>query len=314
MKPSIVYGFVRSRQLEGTYPGKPGTGLWVSTSLRVRKGWGFVEENDWPYPLKGDPWPPIEPPGLDEKAKKNGRLLAYMRIRSYDDCVALLRTNKNGIFNLSGVLVAFQIDSTWNNTKGIIPKPDGRPITDSHLVVIERYFEGIDHPLYFWNSWGAKWGCNGYGFLPREYFLSRLLEAWIMIPADILPPVAYSSATTLRIWEIEEPLGGTLHGMEIFDGTADEIIGWAFAVERQTLAFLDIEELFVRPDWRRHGYASQLTSELMRLAERRGRKLRAWIPHSDYGTQNIASVRAIMRKLRLGVIRSSVRWAAAVAR
>ena len=102
--------------------------------------------------------------------------------------------------------------------------------------------------------------------------------------------------------------------MEIFDGTADEIIGWAFAVERQTLAFLDIEELFVRPDWRRHGYASQLTSELMRLAERRGRKLRAWIPHSDYGTQNIASVRAIMRKLRLGVIRSSVRWAAAVAR
>ncbi len=30
-----LYGFVRSRQLEGTYPGDPATGVWVTTTLRV---------------------------------------------------------------------------------------------------------------------------------------------------------------------------------------------------------------------------------------------------------------------------------------
>ena len=135
-----------------------------------------------------------------------------------------------------------------------------------------------------------------------------------MIPAFVLPSVAYSDTTTLKTWGIDDPHGGILHGIEIFDSAADEVIGWAFAVERQELAFLDLEELFVRPNWRRRGYASRLASELLQLADCRGHKLRAWIPHSDYGTENIAAVRAVMKKLDLGVIRSSVRWAAAAAR
>ena len=39
-QPSVMYNFVRSRQLEGTFPGDPLTGVWPITSYRVSRGMG----------------------------------------------------------------------------------------------------------------------------------------------------------------------------------------------------------------------------------------------------------------------------------
>ncbi len=48
-QPSRLYGFVRSRQLEGTLSLSPKVGVFIITASRVRAGWGTVSEKRWPY-------------------------------------------------------------------------------------------------------------------------------------------------------------------------------------------------------------------------------------------------------------------------
>ena len=81
---SRMYGFIRARQLDGTFPGDRATGIWPITYNRVRRGWGHVAEADWPYISRDARWPPAEPVGLDAKAKQN-RALLYQRITSLDE-------------------------------------------------------------------------------------------------------------------------------------------------------------------------------------------------------------------------------------
>jgi hypothetical protein len=72
-KSSFHYGYVRGLQLEGRYPRD--VGLAPITSMRVRMFWGNVPYRFWPT-REGDPFPPPEPPGIDDLAKR-------LRIDSY---------------------------------------------------------------------------------------------------------------------------------------------------------------------------------------------------------------------------------------
>jgi len=63
-------------QLEGPYPGDHKTGTFGQTVMRVARGWGTREENQWPYDGSGQNWPPHEPLGMDEAAKAH-RILAH---------------------------------------------------------------------------------------------------------------------------------------------------------------------------------------------------------------------------------------------
>jgi Phage integrase family len=45
---SVRYGFIRTRQLEGTYPGDVKQGIWGISANRVYFGWGMLDENERP--------------------------------------------------------------------------------------------------------------------------------------------------------------------------------------------------------------------------------------------------------------------------
>jgi len=299
---SRMYNYVRSRQLEGTYPGSPNTGAWISTCMRVMKGWGVLEEKLWPYDGDANHWPPIEPQGIDLQAKAR-RILAYQRVSTVDECRIMLASE-------NPMMVAFEIDDSWFEApKGIIPIPDNQPISGAHTVYLIGYDDGAQR-FIFPNSWGTAWGDAGYGYLPYSYFPGRFLEGWTITVPDSPPSMRNSAQIEFRTWGIKDLFDDILHGAEIVDTMEDEIIAWGFAIERSSS--LELEELFVRPNWRMRGYASQLTTEFSQLATRLGKQLRAWIPHSDAGKRNQPALNAVLRCLGLSRHPSPVRWAAAV--
>jgi len=216
------------------------------------------------------------------------------------------------------VSASFEITAQWLDAPhGAIrlPKPD-EEIIGSHCVGIVG-FDLIHRFFRFENSWGGDWGDAGYGYLPFEYFDKYLVSSWLPHGIGKFPDYYRVSGVAELVWGVPDFLGHTLHGgdiihgREVYDGANDERLGWAFAVHRE--GYLDVEEIFVRPQFRKAGVANRLVSMLLELAGDVNRPLRLWVPFADWTASNSSGVEKIVGKLGLRLHETNVRWAAAVA-
>src|SRR3954470_22800775 len=85
---SVLYQYVRSRQLEGTMAAPPSQGAYLITAKRVRTGWGILSEKRWPYDTRT--WPPVMPPEADDfdRIASYNRILGYCAVRNVSDARA----------------------------------------------------------------------------------------------------------------------------------------------------------------------------------------------------------------------------------
>jgi GNAT superfamily N-acetyltransferase len=300
--PSAMYNYVRARQLEGTYPGDHATGCWIISSLRVSRGWGNPSEEEWPYDGLGTNWPPAEPPNIDKAAKLH-RICAYQRVRSLNECKIALAHQRP-----VNVVLSIRI-ADWRSASGgqiVMPSGNSTP-TDSHTVFICGYNDAKAN-LTFQNTRGVEWGDRGYGYIPQRYFERFQLEAWTIPQDGFILPSFDGFGFLCRAWGLPDCFSETpLVGIELYDGSNDESVGWAFLVKRH--GYADIEELFVKPAYRgrRNGVA---LAELIKTRPEFGdRPLRLWVSHADREAISSTPFRKIVRRLGLSVKPASRRWA-----
>lgn len=298
------YGFVRGRQLEGTFPGDPGTGVWPTTSNRIIYGWGCVPEDAWPS-SSPSPWPPWpEPIGIDELAKGR-RISCYHRVRTLQECKSILASGRS-------FLASLEITEQWFRApSGCIapPRPSDAP-AGSHVVAIESYEETKDE-FKFWNSWGTDWGDQGYGYIPCGVFERIWEEGWRMrftghpvAPQDLDFPMYKAN------WGFTELGGGAWHCCDL--ATQDDVrVGWWFALQRDD--GIEVEEFFVRPQFRGKGHGRKLIEEILKLAAERQLPLKIWISFADVDPSNLLLIQKLTTPLGLSLKPSGVRWAPLVA-
>jgi GNAT superfamily N-acetyltransferase len=299
-RPSIRYGFVRARQLEGTFPGDKKTGAWPITGQRVDYGWGLPPEESWPY---GGDWPPIEPPGIDLLAKDH-RWGPYRRVRTLAACVDSV---------LAGESVGTSLDITdkWANPSGgRIPATSPTDIfLPPHHIVLD-FYDRTRGEFKFWNSWGPLWGDQGYGYIRGEVLEATWWEAW-KNTTHLLPKTPpHGSLPHPRSWTFKDSDGSVLHWLELVD-KEDERMAWVSAVEHA--AGLEIEELFVRPHYRGAGHGRNLFRTMHKIAEARCLPFRVWISFADTAPQNLKVIEKLISPVGLSIQASGVRWAPLVA-
>lgn len=108
-------------------------------------------------------------------------------------------------------------------------------------------------------------------------------------------------------WGIHSVIGNGLHAIEIYDYSNDERMGWCFVVSRDE--WLEVEELFVRPAYRRQGYGRRLSDMLLELSSQSNLPLRLWISHADVDPNNHILLNWLSSYLGLHLRDSEVRWA-----
>jgi GNAT superfamily N-acetyltransferase len=296
---SPLYLWMRARALDGSLPGDSHTGSWVTSTMRVLAGWGSVPEESWPYEEALKDWPPHEPPGLDEVAKSQ-RIATYQRVRSVDEATVAIAMG-------SPVNLGLRIDPSWNTSgDGHVggQLPDGR----MHAIAVIGYDN--DTQLFeFANSWGEAWGDDGYGFFSFDYFTERLVEAytWGAFPT----PDCTGPGLMQGSFCCSDIQGGILRAHEIIDGPANERVGWCFIVERD--GFADIEELFIRPEYRGRGLGRRLAISALATSVELDKPLRLWISHADGNSATGHAGGRILRKLGLRAGLSPHPWAAFLA-
>jgi hypothetical protein len=177
---SVRYGFIRARQLEGTYPGDPKEGVWDISANRVYFGWGMVDENKWPNcNADATDFLDQEPPGLDRVAKRH-QIHHYERLRSSADAHAILKHSKINSSMLHGkqtprrageilgAQLAFEVTREFVEApRGHVttPAPDA-VVLGTHSVYLLEYSDKQNW-LEFINSWGPGWGDNGRVLFPQ---------------------------------------------------------------------------------------------------------------------------------------------------
>ncbi len=144
----VQYLAIRTRQLEGTYPGNPTEGTWPSSGMRAMRAFGMTLDEDWPMLSSIDDYPPDEPKGLDTKAKQF-QCDFYQRIRDTEE-VRLILANQGAVSVSIGIT-----DQWYEADRGIIYSPSSdEEITASHQIVLTGF--DVERMCYFFTKHRVK--------------------------------------------------------------------------------------------------------------------------------------------------------------
>lgn len=247
---SRLYGFVRSRQLDGTLLTKgPGEGCYIQTARRVFAGYGCVSEARWPYPKEGEViWPPPEPADLNEIARF-WRSFYHFRLRTVDEARWFIYTS-GGL----GFQVNLPINQkAWHQARlGVIETPEYGDCDTRHAVYIFAY-DDRSQRLSFANSWGKCWGDRGYGTLAYDYVNTLSSETWSYVPpgryhwrpdrADHL----FQRHTARTSISSDGPVGHASALIDLWEIETYTRIGWAMLSMREGGATSKIISFFQSP-------------------------------------------------------------------
>jgi C1A family cysteine protease len=168
---------------------KGNVGINLRTTLKAVACCGVPGERFWPYDVtSGD----IEPDGFVYSAANRFPNLGYVRLDSRS-ATGSQTLNTVHAFLDAGFPVVFGIGIPASITRA--PEIPYRPTFDSVLGGQALVAVGYDHKwlsstrgaLLVRNSWGAKWGKKGYGWLPYAFVEERLaVDFWTVLQPDWL--------------------------------------------------------------------------------------------------------------------------------
>lgn len=168
---SRLFIYWNARKLRGWE--KEDSGCHIRDALKTINNIGACSEKLWSFRQCRVNKTPSSSAFKDAPAHK---LTAYRRIAD-NDINALKLALASGYPCVLGVYMDGQANSDSVSAEGMIPIP--KTLDYGHAILIVGYDE---NGWIFLNSWGVKWGVNGYGYLPKEYLTTPGLsdDWWIL--------------------------------------------------------------------------------------------------------------------------------------
>jgi GNAT superfamily N-acetyltransferase len=296
----------RARDLEERRDGVRGT--FIVTGCRIAFGWGDIPDAAWPEAHGDDGLDDAkpEPAGLDAIAAK-ARADVYQRLMTLDDV-------KRAIGSRFWPQAAFRVTTAWFHAVNghISDSTDDAPFVSTHCVDLVGYDDRTELIKFFCPTWSRRWGVGGCGTMSYGYFASHVEEAWYFARGLGQPEqlVVEDEALNWHEWVRRTPLGYTI-GIQAHHRLVGSRLGWAIA--RLTPQAVILEDLFVRPAYRRCGIgASMLASLIDRTAGETEVPFVAPINKIDAELSDDA-IRSMAATFRLDIIPTWIKWAPRVA-
>jgi len=163
---SVRYVYSNAKKIDGM-PDEEGT--TIRCAMKVLEKKGVAPEDCWPY----KPHQTDKPCQKANELAKPYRIVRYVRLKSIQEMKESLYVN--GPF-VAGVYVFDNWGQAERSGKIPMPKPGNR-FVGGHAICIVGYDES-KKMVKFKNSWSARWGDKGFGYMPYEYVLNYMIDAW----------------------------------------------------------------------------------------------------------------------------------------
>ncbi len=179
-RPSRMFLYWNERVEEGDTVCNSTVG--IRSSLRVANRFGVCDESLWPYRASTMC---SEPPQAVYERTRLRRRIGYARVPrpgTHPDNLGVAGIQHTLAVRQQPVLFGFSVLEGFleaGRNGGRAPQPrDSERVLFGHAALAVGYAEGADGPEFICqNSWGIRWGQDGFFHLPAAYFASRRLSA-----------------------------------------------------------------------------------------------------------------------------------------
>lgn len=168
---SARYLYERARRTD-RFADSSSLGTSLTAALYVAGEWGAPPEESWPYVAgsaalpKGVTWAEMDAAAADFRADS-------YRLSRYEDIPGQLALGR-------AVVAEVDVTGEWSReaaTTGVITYGPKSEVQGLHAIVIVAFDPG-DHSIKFANSWGVKWGSNGFGTMSADVARHVLGDMW----------------------------------------------------------------------------------------------------------------------------------------
>jgi C1A family cysteine protease len=147
-------------------------GASLGDGIKCLQTHGLCRENLWPYDISQFATKP--PDNCYTEALADKALKVYNVPNTFNEMQATLAS---GLPFVAGIKVFSSFESASVSKNGIVsmPKPKDK-LLGGHAVLVCGYNNKTNQWILR-NSWGSKWGDNGYFYLPYKYLLKPKLSS-----------------------------------------------------------------------------------------------------------------------------------------
>ena len=174
--PSRIFQYYNTRYIEGT--ADQDSGGTIRDAVKAAASYGVVPETLYPYDIKHFA---VKPPAEIYAEGRECMLKDYRRIpQSLNHMQLALAQGFPIIFGFS-VYESFESDQVARTGNMPMPNAEREAMVGGHAVLAVGY-DGDERVFYVRNSWGPKWGMDGYFKMPMDFIGSRSYadDFWVL--------------------------------------------------------------------------------------------------------------------------------------
>ncbi len=153
-------------------------GSYIADAMFLIKNYGVTSWNDFPY---SDQKCQSKPTEYNFQLASNNKIATYLKLANWDNPYNLANKVKKAIANKNPVVIGMRVSSSFYKVDGVWSGVQVGNLGGHAMVVIgydDNKYGGVFELM---NSWGTRWGNNGFGWVRYADFEKYVKTAYVMV-------------------------------------------------------------------------------------------------------------------------------------
>jgi len=153
-------------------------GTYIADAMYLIKNYGITKYNDFPY---SDQKCAAKPSSYGMQLAGKNKIATFLKLANWDNPYKLADKVKKALANKNPVVIGMRVSSSFYKVKGVWSGIQVGKLGGHAMVVIGYDDNKYGGAFELMNSWGTRWGNNGFGWIRYADFEKYVKTAYVMV-------------------------------------------------------------------------------------------------------------------------------------